>query len=492
MPRHHRFFDRRRLLLLVGLLVSVGFFATTLGSYEVSRRAVLDAIVQQELPLTSSNIYSELQKDLVRPVLISSTMANDTFLRDWVLAGEKDAPAMARYLQEVKKRYGAFSSFFVSERTGIYYTGDGVLKRVSPQEPRDAWYFRVRGMREDHEINVDPDLANRDALTIFINFRVFDYSGRYIGATGIGLTVDAVRHLIADYQARFQRTIYFVDGHGNIVLFGNNSGLAAGDIRAVPGLADIADKILKSTRGSYEYQGGDGLRLLNVNYFPELKWFLFVEKPEYAALVEIRHTLYFNLAVCGIVTLIVLLLTHVALARYQERIEEMATTDKLTGLLNRQAFDILMGRLLAEHRRDPRPFSILLADLDHFKAINDRYGHHGGDGVLAGLARLLRGRLRASDIAVRWGGEEFLIVLPGCSLGEALAIAEKLRQEAAAAEFDAGSVRLGVTMSIGVAEYHPGETLDQGIGRADAALYQAKAAGRNRTCEAPPPQPQAA
>jgi len=164
-------FNRRQLFALLGALLSAGFFAVSLIGYFVSREAIRNAIIAQDLPLTSSNIYSEIQKDLVRPILISSTMAHDTFVRDWVLGGERDVAAMARYLKEVKERHGAFSSFFVSDKTSRYYTGDGILKRVSSFEPRDAWYYRVRGMAEDYEINVDPDLANQDLLTIFINAR---------------------------------------------------------------------------------------------------------------------------------------------------------------------------------------------------------------------------------------------------------------------------------------------------------------------------------
>ena len=113
----HRIFDGRRLLALLSLLLVAGFFATTLGSYFVSKNVIRQAIIGQELPLTSSNIYVELQKDLVQPVVISSTMAHDTFLRDWVLKGERNVDEMNRYLQEIKMRYGAFSSFFVSERS---------------------------------------------------------------------------------------------------------------------------------------------------------------------------------------------------------------------------------------------------------------------------------------------------------------------------------------------------------------------------------------
>ena len=382
---YQRIFDRRGLLLLLGLLLLAGFFATTLLGYQVSKRAIRDAIIGQDLPLTSSNIYSEIQKDLVRPVLISSTMASDTFLRDWVIKGEVGVGEMARYLSEVRQRYGAFSSFFVSDKSATYYTGEGMLKRVSPTEPRDAWYYRVRDMKEAYEINVDPDLANRDALTIFINYRVFDFRGNYIGATGIGLTVDAVRRLIAEYQQRFQRTIYFVDGGGKVVVFGNQLDRAV-ELRAAEGLGPLVDRILREKSGIYQYQADGDNHILNVNYLPELKWYLFVEQNEAVALAGIRRTLYANLAISLVVTLVVLFLTHLVLSRYQHRIEEMASTDKLTGLLNRHAFTILIEKLLAEYRRVPQPISMLLADIDHFKEINDRYGHLAGDGVLEHVA----------------------------------------------------------------------------------------------------------
>jgi len=480
---HPRIFDRRSLLALLALLLFAGFFTITLIGYFVSKKAIRDAIIEQDLPLTSSNIYSEIQKDLVRPVLISSTMAHDTFLRDWVLRGERNVGEMSRYLMEVRHRYGAFSSFFVSEKSGLYYTGEGVLKRVRPDEPRDAWYYRVRGMKEDYEINVDPDMANADALTIFINYRVFDFKGDYLGATGIGLTVDAVSRLIAEYQERFRRTIYFVDAQGRVVQLGTGRAGRAGqgaELHAAPGLGPLIDGILREPRGSRQFQAGGDSHILHFNYLPELKWYLFVEQNESAALAGIRRTLFVNLSISLAVTLVVVFLTHLALARYQSRIEEMASTDKLTGLLNRHAFAILAAKLLAEHRREPRPVAVLLADIDRFKEINDRHGHLAGDAVLEAVAQVLQRRLRASDLAVRWGGEEFLLLLKGCELDEARRIAEDLRQAVAASPVATGKLAIPVTISIGVSQFDGKESMDRLIGRADEALYAAKQGGRNR------------
>lgn len=478
MPRPFQIVNRRSLILLLSLLLSCGFFATTLFGYFVSKQAIRSAIIGQDLPLTSSNIYSEIQKDLVRPVLISSTMAHDTFLRDWVLRGEKNPVELARYLNEVKVRNNAFASFYVSEKTGNYYTSAGVLKKISEKEPRDAWYYRVRGMSENYEINVDPDLANRDALTIFINYRVFDFAGEYIGATGIGLTVDSVRRLIREYQQRFQRTIYFTDATGRVVLYGNYAEQAP-DLRKRPGLAAQLDQILKEKSGSYQFRDAGDNHILNVNYVPELKWYLFVEQNEDVALEGIRKTLYANLAISFVVTLIVIFLTYLAIGHYQTKIEEMASTDKLTGLLNRHAFAILAEKLMATYRRNPGPVTVLLGDVDHFKQINDGYGHRVGDQVLASIAGLLRSNLRATDFAVRWGGEEFLVVLPECAAEEGRLIADKLRLAIENATPCPGEEQLRVTISFGLSQFNGAESIEQAVNRADDALYAAKAAGRN-------------
>jgi diguanylate cyclase (GGDEF)-like protein len=472
--------DKRKLVFILSILLSAGFAATTLINYYVSKASIRESIVDSELPLTSDNIYSEIQKDLVRPIVISSMMASDTFLRDWVLAGEQDVEKMTRYLREVKDRYGAFTSFFISEGSRIYYQTEGVLKLVRQDEPRDAWYFRVREMNPAYEINMDPDLANKDALTIFINYRVFDYDGKFIGAAGVGLTVGAVRALINDYQTRYQRSIYFVDRKGGIALFSNESpAAAAASIHNIEGLGKIAKKILHKGAGTFQYGNAAGNHLLNVRFIPELNWYLFVERLEDEALEDIRTTLYLNLVICLIITVITLLATSLTINRYQARLEKMATTDKLTGLANRHAFDLVMPHIISEARRDRKPLLAVLIDIDHFKKINDRLGHLAGDGVIREIAGTIKAAVRKSDLVCRWGGEEFLLLLRGTDADRGQLLAEKIRGAVAAASLRHGDAEIAVTISLGVAAYVDGDTPDQLIARADGALYDAKRKGRN-------------
>ncbi len=159
---------RTRLTLLISLTLLLGFLVTDFISYEVSTSTLRDAILHDELPLTSSNIYSDIQADLLRPILVSSLMSHDTFVRDWLLNGEKDVPAVTRYLNEIHLRYGVFTSFLVSDKTHAYYRFSGVVRHVDEADPADKWFARVRAMQQPYEINVDTDQATSNTLTIFV------------------------------------------------------------------------------------------------------------------------------------------------------------------------------------------------------------------------------------------------------------------------------------------------------------------------------------
>jgi diguanylate cyclase (GGDEF)-like protein len=164
-----------------------------------------------------------------------------------------------------------------------------------------------------------------------------------------------------------------------------------------------------------------------------------------------------------------------------EAMREATLVDPLTGCATRGEG---MRRFEAELRRAERSktsLAVLMIDLDHFKSINDRYGHNTGDAVLSAVGETLLGTLRASDIRSRWGGEEFLVVLPESTIERASSAAESLRQRIAATTVREGTHAVRVTTSIGITIARPGETdIPRLLGRADVALYQAKSEGRNR------------
>ncbi|HEY0005597.1 MAG TPA: diguanylate cyclase [Pyrinomonadaceae bacterium] len=163
-----------------------------------------------------------------------------------------------------------------------------------------------------------------------------------------------------------------------------------------------------------------------------------------------------------------------------ELAQERAMTDALTGLLNRYGLQRLLTHERAEALRYQRPLSCLMIDLDDFKNINDTYGHAAGDAALQQTASILTEVVRGSDIVCRYGGEEFLVLLPDTNLDGALALGEKIRSTAFERLFGEGRGRFHLTLSAGAASLSEHESGNDMIARADMALYQAKSQGRNR------------
>jgi diguanylate cyclase (GGDEF)-like protein len=151
-------------------------------------------------------------------------------------------------------------------------------------------------------------------------------------------------------------------------------------------------------------------------------------------------------------------------------------TDPLTGVCNRRRADELLTSAINDARRYHYPLSLMMLDIDHFKDVNDEYGHHIGDDVLVELTSRLRGQLRGTDVLARWGGEEFVVLSGRCTHAEAVLVAEKLRSVIADSPF--GHVGT-ITISIGIAELHPADDLRSWMRRADKTMYEAKTAGRN-------------
>ncbi|GKW02503.1 GGDEF domain-containing protein [Pectobacterium odoriferum] len=480
-----RWLDKTRAILIFGSMLLAAFLVISWTSYEVAKESLEEEIEENTLPLTSDNVYSEIQQDLLKPIFISSLMAHDTFLRDWVLKDENDPQALFRYLKEIDRRFNTVFSFFISDKTGLYYDQQRILKTVSESSPDDQWYFQHRALSDDMpyvvDLRIDPE--ERTRLDIFINHKVMDYEDNFIGITGVGIPVERVKHLIEKYEQRYNRTIYFIDKEGNITLHGKTYTRPL-QIQQQQGLNRIATTILTSPSGAYEYQL-DGERIfLNTRLIPEFGWYLMVEQISHPSEKRLFATLLKNLGISTFVSILFLLLLWLTIGGYQRRLEQMATTDKLTGLMNRQAFDYLFLRLGAKNALRHKSLSILLIDIDHFKRINDQYGHNVGDFVLQGVSALLSSNTRSSDQSCRWGGEEFVILLDDCDINAAQQRAEALRHSIEIAQIPCREGTIQVTVSCGVAEYRAGETLSMLINRADIALYQAKQQGRNRVVRA--------
>lgn len=472
------FEHKRRLLIIISVLLVAGFFITSFVSYLISFESLRRHVVDAELPLTSDNIYSEIQRDLLQPIFVSSLMASDTFLRDWVIRGEQDQSEITRYLNEIQKKYNAVTAFFVSDRTHNYYYTNGLLKKVMPQNTRDDWYFRVRELDRDYEINVDVDMANDDALTVFVNYRVFDYDGRFLGATGIGLAVDSVIKSINRYQSTYHRDIFFIDDEGKVKIASTATQADAAYLHEIG--QRILQTISESSATTFPLTFNGKNLIVNVRYIDEFNWYLLVVNNEIVGHNELLDSLWISFGACVFVLIIVLFITNRTISSYQVEVERLATYDKLTGLLNRQAMEIIYSQIIRDLKRSPGTLAVILFDIDKFKQINDTMGHLAGDVVLQHLAKICSSRLRESDIMCRWGGEEFVVLAKNCTIQEAENIAEELRLSAMNNPTPFQGEQIRITISAGVTEHKDQESQEEVFERVDRALYQAKESGRNK------------
>ena len=160
----------------------------------------------------------------------------------------------------------------------------------------------------------------------------------------------------------------------------------------------------------------------------------------------------------------------------EEELKVLSTVDELPQLYNRRAFNDYLAQMIVQAQRYNEPLSIAMLDFDHFKKINDRLGHTVGDSVLKQLAEIIQANIRASDVLARWGGEEFILLMPKITLADAARVMDRLRLIVADEEFVGGST---VTISVGVTELRPGDGFDDLLKRVDEAQYRAKASGRN-------------
>jgi diguanylate cyclase len=175
------------------------------------------------------------------------------------------------------------------------------------------------------------------------------------------------------------------------------------------------------------------------------------------------------------------------LRRELDHAKVQATLDALTGIANRRAFDEALAQALQDRDAGSPGPSVLMIDLDHFKQINDRYGHVFGDTVLKSVAQAIRSCVKGRDLVARWGGEEFVVLLPSTPLAGALTLAEQIRATIAAARIRRSNTAESVgsiTVSVGVAVWHDGEAAERVVERADLALYRSKSGGRNQVMAA--------
>ena len=472
---------KNRLLVLLSIILLSAFVLISVLNYSTARKTITYEITSSSLPLLRENIYSEIREDFVPSMHIASMMATDSFLKNWVLEGEKNSDRIIQYLQEIREKYGYKSTFFVSAQSNTYYHHNGILKTLSPDDTHDIWFYNFIASGKEYVLDVDTDEAAENRLTIFFNYRVEDYQGNLLGITGVGIVMDDLAGYLRDRQDKYNRRIFLINNQGLVQAHSDLTKVGLEYISIQPGISSIASDIIlsKDQALNTSYLGEHGRVLVTSRYLPDIDWFLIVEQDENAALASTRAALIHTILIGIVTSLMIILFSTITINRYHTRLNELATTDSLTGCANRRELEKQLERLHYRKARYGSEVSIIIIDIDNFKRLNDTRGHQVGDQVLMVLTETIKESIRPDDILARWGGDEFVILIED-NQNAARIIAERLRYFFYKNWTEQQPEGPQLSLSMGIAELGSTDDTAVLIQKADSALYRAKRAGKDR------------
>jgi len=520
---------RSQIFAFAVLATLIPTFVTTVVSYQRNREAQSETVAAELRGATSEaaremGSWLDERLDALR-VAASSYVVAENLAR---IDGRDGGQALARlraYLSSLRERFPDQEALLVvdaSARVVMSSNGRTWSVRLSPEG--------LAGLRTGEAFIGDAywdGALGKAAIVLVVPIREAD--GRFIAAFAAKLNLHAVTDMLPRLSGRDSGEVALMTDQGRVII---RSRTSSAELMRTKLPETTTSALLEKEGETVVYQRADGQEVIGaLRRVPRLHWAVVAEIPFAQASGRVGRLrsatgLLFAvlLAVVGLLAYVLALviarplgrltaaaakvaagdlsvelpaggigevgyLTRVfntLVARLREResqaeLERLSVTDALTGLYNRRH---LMGTLATEvqrSRRLRRPFSVLLADVDHFKQYNDTHGHPAGDAVLARIAEILRKTTRGVDCVARYGGEEFLVMLLETTVGTAEIVAERIRARVASEEFAGGRI----TMSIGVAECPShGDTPESLIESADAALYEAKDRGRDRVVAA--------
>lgn len=467
------------------IAIASGFFLSALltasiMNYKENVKSAEEQLTQTSLPLAVDSIYNEIEQNLVEPLLVSSLMAEDTVLRDWLLNGEKELSNMSKYLDEIQRKYALFTTSLVSDSTKNYYNALGIIDVMNQQNPMDSWFFNFKKDSKPHEIHLFYNALLGNSPILYINHKVMDYKNELIGIVSVGLKLFHIDALINSFKEKYKYEVYFLDTTGEITLFSKKLN-KRGNISHIEGIKEFKDTIFSQKTTQIHYKNKDGNYHLMTKYIDNLKLHLVVEMDKKEYMDDLNKTLYTNIAISFLVTLLAIVISAFYIINsYQKRLLEMAKEDTLTGLANRRQFNEDFVKIVKRYQKNVKIITLIIIDIDDFKLVNDTFGHFMGDKVLKRVAQLIRAELRVSDMVARWGGEEFSILLTDVPKEESIKIAEKIRL--AIKEDNELFLMLGkkLTISLGLGEMGYLNCQDTLVQKVDKALYIAKNEGKDK------------
>ncbi|QKF82638.1 sensor domain-containing diguanylate cyclase [Halarcobacter ebronensis] len=465
-------------ILITSLLIILSVTVSTIN-YIVSLNNAQNQLKNQALPLSLDNIYSDIQKSIIQPYLVSSLMANDTFVQDWLVNDEGNSDKITKYLETIKNKYDMFNAFLVSDKTKNYYTQDGFVEKIIDTKDDNKWYFKFKRIENKHEINLDMNAMLSNNLMMFINYKIFDSNYHFLGATGVALKISYIDDLLKSFRIKHKFIVTFFNNKGAVILSERQINSRT-NIDEYEELVKNKEIILSKKTNVLEYSRDGATYIINTKYIPELDLYLTVEAKLDDFVGDVRQIFYFNLLISISITIIISFLVAYIIKNYSRKLEYLSQYDTLTKIPNRRDFEEKLNNHIFLQKRRANEIGLIFFDVDNFKLINDRLGHQTGDLVLRRVANILKNSVRKSDLIARWGGEEFIIALIDSSVDDCMKLAEKIRAELEH-DYELKDIcSYSVTASFGLTMVTEEDTKDRVLSRVDEAMYKSKDEGKNK------------
>ena len=464
--------------------IAVIFFVTIVTVILTSYLTLKDVVNSHNKQVQSAitPLFSLVTSEVLRPLNVANFMANNQFIIDYASQSEIEKEPLAAYLNKISKSYNMLA-FIALEKHNLMLDSNAKESTLNSREAE--WFYRLKDLPGDQFT----DIGNTENPRLYFDNKIFNRDEEFIGFTGVAIDLKYFASKFQDYSERFGFELYFVDKNNVITLSSNNilksqslhrKGLIT-RLNDLPWHQSLIKNNSADTNLSSEvmYTTDDGL-LISQMPIQELNWRMFIVSPpasqqsEYWQIFIARFVLFFLIS-------IIFYLALLNIINYlKARLIKHSETDYLTQLPNRSHIHWRFDNLAKTNKK----LCVVIADIDNFKSVNDSYGHLVGDDVLRIIAEQLSLTLRKIDVVGRWGGEEFVMLLPETTASQAHAIVERIRKNIAAISFPISTTSgsFTTTISFGICELPlQGKTIRDYIEGADKALYEAKNNGRNQS-----------
>ncbi|MFT5313179.1 MAG: diguanylate cyclase (GGDEF)-like protein [Paraglaciecola sp.] len=463
-----RTFHRSILLLFAVVVIPT----VTLIHFTVSKIVAEQSRAQQQSSLPALQLISE---QLMKPLHIAKTLAKAQELQNLMAAESLDKDQVVKVLQRMKREFD-LNFFIASETSRMQYHSDG--STIDLIEGEVNWYFAYK----DSSQEAMADIGQWQNPQLYIDLKIFADDGRFLGVFGIGKSLKSFLNMFNEYKDNYAYDFIFVDQNKDITLTSDPELIVRGveftNLADVGWFQELEDEQKKHSLNNVllTIQGQDSL-IAELKIQP-FDWTLYLITPLQSRQSKISQA--FSVSVVTLLVLIIglFLLIYYLFYYFKRDLQKSQQIDVLTEIPNRSNVSLKFEELMY----DKQSLSLVLIDLDNFRPINETHGRKAGDIVLRQVARMLQDEIRAGDILGRWGGSQFILLMPDTGPHEATELARKLRDKLATMTITTGTTSIQITASFGVSFTAISRSLSEVISAADDALFAAKREGRNTVC----------